>query len=289
MTAVARCSLHCHGRYRHLAAALALLLGGTVALAAPTLTPDEQHETLRAALGAYDDAVEVSRQEPTTAARLYRQAAAGLHALVDAGVQNAAIEYNLGNVYFRLGSLGRAVLHYRRAQRLDPNNSRVAANLRYARDRVEPVILPSGQRRLAQQLLFWHYDTSPQQRWHAMLGLSIAGWGLLLGWLRWRRRALAVTGIVCVVLALAAGESVRWQLSEERDQPAAVVVERDVPLRLGRGEGSDLAFKQPLGPGVELRVLQQRADWVEVRLRNDETGWLPAAAIDYVTPRGRAS
>ena len=258
-----------------------LALWTAPARAQEPLSPQRQREILRDALHAFDQAVAVARENPAQAAQRYRQAVAGFQALRDAGLRNSALEYNLGNAYFRLGDLGQAILHYCRATRLAPGDERLTANLRYARNRIEPFIAPSGQSRLAQQLLFWHYNTSVQQRFWALVVLAAIGWPLLLLWLRWRRRALLVTGLIAVALALVTAASVRWQLEDEARYPAAVVVTKE-PLRLGRGEGSDLALQQPLGPGVECRILQQRGEWVEVRLRNDQTGWLPESAVARV-------
>jgi tetratricopeptide (TPR) repeat protein len=246
------------------------------------LAPARQREILRDALRAFDRAVEVARDDPTQAAQLYRQAQADFEALSEAGIHNARLEYNLGNVCFRLGDLGHAVLHYRRAAALDPADETLTANLRYARDRVEPRIAPSGERRLAQQLLFWHYGTSPRQRFWALVALSAAGWLLMFVWLRVPRRGVLIAGLVAAAAALAAGTSLLGQFHDEARYPPAVLVSGETPLRLGRGEGSDLALKQPLGAGVELRILQQRGDWVEVRLPNDQTGWLPATALERV-------
>jgi tetratricopeptide (TPR) repeat protein len=261
---------------------LLLALAFTSSAVAQSLAPARQREILRDAVSAYDHAVEVARDDPTQAAQLYRQAQAGFQALDEAGLHNACLEYNLGNVCFRLGDLGHAVLHYRRAAALDPADERLTANLRYARDRVEPRIAPSGESRLAQQLLFWHYGSSPSQRFWALVALTTAGWLLMFVWLRARRRGVMIAGLVSAAAALATGTSLLAQTYDETHCPPAVLVSGETPLRLGRGEGSDLALKQPLGPGVELRILQQRGDWVEVRLANDQTGWLPAAAIERV-------
>ncbi len=264
---------------------LALLLGvltpATLRAAEP-LSAARQREILRDALSAFDRAVDVAREDPAQAVQLYRQAEAGFLALGGAGLRNACLEYNLGNVYFRLGDLGHAILHYRRAAALDPSDDRLTANLRYARERVEPRIAPSGQRRLARQLLFWHYGTSVRQRFWALAVLSAGGWLLMLLWLRWRQRGVLIGGLVGAAAALAVGTSLLWQLHTEAHTPPAVVVAREVPLRLGRGAGSDLALKQPLGPGIELRILQERGDWVEIRLANDQTGWLLAAAVERI-------
>ncbi len=262
----------------------AALLGWTANAAAEPLPPQRQREILQEALAAYDRAVSSSRENPTQANQLYHQAAAGFSALVEAGLRNAALEYNLGNTYYRLGDIGRAVLHYRRAQTLDPGDERLAANLRYARDHVEPAIAPSGQRALTRQLLFLHYTTSLQQRCGWMIVAAALGYGLLLAWLRRRHRGLLIGGMAGAVLTLSFGLSLSWELHERSMRPAAVVVTGQPYLRYDRDDSSsaNLVLKQPLGAGVELRILQQRGDWVEVQLSNDQKGWLPAGAIERV-------
>jgi tetratricopeptide (TPR) repeat protein len=246
------------------------------------LSPERRREILREALNAFDDGVAIAHEEPSRAEQLFRQAAGAFEALAADGVRSPALEYNLGNTYFRLGDLGRAVLHYRRARRLDPGHAKLAENLKYARNRVEPTIDLGGEQRLLRRLLFWHYNTSVRLRFWLTLMTSVAGWLGLAVWLRRRWQALAVLGVLALVLGLANAVSVAWQLHDESRHPPSVVVQGEQILRLGRGEGYDPAMKQALGPGIELRVLQQRGDWVEVRLANGQTGWLPAQAVERV-------
>jgi len=51
------------------------------------------------------------------------------------GIRDPRLEYNLGNAYFRMGDLGRAILHYERARMLSPTDRDVRANLELARSR----------------------------------------------------------------------------------------------------------------------------------------------------------
>lgn len=261
-----------------------LLLGslGAVTCGGGPLSTERQREVLAAALGAYDQAASLARQDPARAADSYRQAAAGFEALAAAGVRNASLHYNLGNTYFRLGDVGRAVLHFRLAERLAPRDPRLAANLRYVRERVDPLITPSGESQLLASLLFWHVQTSAHERFLALLALAALGWTLLTAWLVRRRPGLAWTGLVLVILATAVGGSLLVQLRDEAARLEAVVVDARPVLRLGRGEGADLALQQPLGPGVELRVLQERGEWLEVRLASGQTGWLPAGSVQRI-------
>ncbi len=250
--------------------------------AAEPLPPERQRELLREALNAFDEAVGIVRENPAQAEALYRKSAAAFETLAEHGVRNTALEYNLGNTYFRLGELGRAILHYRRAKQLDPTDAALTANLTYARNRVEPYIEPSGTQKLIHRLMFWTNRTSIQDRFWLMVIASIAGWlGLMF---RLRRRSRPITTLAClaIVLGLANAASVAWQLHDETHHPPAVIANGEHVLRLGRGEGHDPALSQPLGPGVELQILNQRADWVEVQLPDNQTGWLPASAIKEI-------
>jgi hypothetical protein len=246
------------------------------------LSPERKRDIVRDALKAFDGAVAIAQDDHTRAKQLFRQAAAAFESLVTDGARSVALEYNLGNTYFRLGELGRAILHYRRARQLEPSDAKLTANLRYARNRVEPSITASGEQRLLRRLLFWHYNTSLRTRFWFIVIASLVGWVGLAIWLHRRSNALALLSGLAIALALANAASAGWQLHDETHRPPAVVVEGEYVLRLGRGEGYDPAMRQPLGPGVELRVLQQRGDWVEVRLANGQTGWLPAAAIAHI-------
>lgn len=273
------CRSHCIAAV--LATALLLLVAPTPAVAAGRLSAQRRAEILRDALSAFDEAVASGQKDPATAADQYRRSAAAFEALIDDGVSNAGIEYNLANAYARLGDTGKAILHYRRALRLDPSDAKLSANLAYIRNRVQPVITESGRSLVAQNLLFWHHGTSLQSRFWAAAGLSAFGW-LWLATRLWNRRLPLSPGILCAVLGLVAGLSASWEIYDASLRPAAVIISGQHTLRLGRGDGADPAMREPLGPGVELRVLNRYADWVEVRLNNGQTGWLPEAAIEDV-------
>ena len=74
----------------------------------------------------------------TAAAAAYRaedydKAAAAYEEVLRGGKESGALYYNLGNSYFKKGSLGKAVLNYERARRLVPRDGDLNFNLEYAR------------------------------------------------------------------------------------------------------------------------------------------------------------
>ena len=79
-----------------------------------------------AAAGQYNEANALYRAGDFAAARrMYLE-------VVDAGVEDARIYYNLGNACFKSGKLGEAILWYERARRLLPHDEDIEANLRFA-------------------------------------------------------------------------------------------------------------------------------------------------------------
>lgn len=264
----------------------AVLAGGvlaavTLGAAGVGLSAARQREILARALDSYDRAVALQRSDAPRARELLRQAAADFGALREAGVDSAALHYNLGNVCLRLGDLGRAIVHYRRAQRLAPRDADIRANLELARARVQPAIPISGQRRLLHEVLYLHHRLSLAERFGIMTLAAVVGWGALTAWLYQRRRPLAVLGWLGVGASLLGAASIGWQLRAEARTPPAVLVQSQT-LRAGRGEAYEPVLRDPLGPGVELEVLGQRGDWCEVRLVNGQRGWLPARALERI-------
>jgi tetratricopeptide (TPR) repeat protein len=233
---------------------------------------------------------EISGAQMAEANQLYEEgqfaaAAARYQALVDAGVQEGHLYYNLGDAYFKLGDLGRAVLNFRRAQRLLPRDGDVTANLRLARsqtvDRID-VEDKGALVDLVRRIVGW---TTIDEA----AALALAIWVLLCGllisailWQRRRRPLLYLAGAVAVLLFFGV-LSIGIRLLDERGRPPAVVVAEEVPLRSGPGE--DYLTEFTLHAGAEVRVVEQRGGWVRIALPGDLQGWAPGEAVIKVATR----
>ena len=78
----------------------------------------------------------------------------------EGGIENGKLYYNLGNVYFRMNDIGRAILNYRRAESYIPNDPNLHQNLSYARSRRLDEIEERQKTKVLRTLFFWHYDLS---------------------------------------------------------------------------------------------------------------------------------
>lgn len=261
----------------------AIVVSAVLALCAIAGATDSPDDRAREALNAYDAGIAaLAQRQPQLANEHFRKAIEGFRALADAGYDNAAVEFNLGNAYARLRQWGRAIVHYRRAERLDPTDTALGGNLRHARQQVTPYVEPAASQQVIDRLLFWTHSTSISERFWIAALCSIAGWAGLAAWLFARRGVILLLAICVILLGVANGVTVIAQLHEWSTRPPAVVVAEPATLRQGRGEAYDPVLENALGPGVELRILEERGDWARVRLVNDLTGWLPLSAVERI-------
>ena len=197
---------------------------------------------------------------------------------------SAGLEYDLGNCHFQLNDLGRAILHYERALRLDPSAEDIRGNLQLARssmvDRVED--LPGmdlasiweriggmdvwAWRSLACVLLFFlllamALTPGRERNWGRAWGIAAGGVGLL-----------AILAIVVSVI--------QWQRFHDRTE--AILLEPRIQVISAPKPGSKVLFV--LHEGVKLNILQEQDGFAEVRLSNGHVGWLRTATVERIAP-----
>ncbi|HNQ90334.1 MAG TPA: tetratricopeptide repeat protein [Verrucomicrobiota bacterium] len=208
----------------------------------------------------------------------FTNAIAGYQELLDAGRQSAAVHYNLGNAYFRAGKTGRAICHYRLAERLAPRDPDVQANLRFARGTVGAAVAPVPVwRRMLPRLSLVQWTWLTAACWWCFLGLLTALVCLP------ERRIVLRRGLFAALIALllaSAGLGLRWR--DEHARPAAVVVQPDSILRHGPLDESPSL--QTLPDGQELTVLDEKDDWLQVSGASRGIGWLRRDRVARVDP-----
>jgi hypothetical protein len=229
--------------------------------------------------------VAISGAPMTQANRLYEtgefaQAAAAYQTLADSGVADGILYYNLGNAYFKSGDLGRAILNYRRAQRLLPRDADIAANLTLARAQTKDQLgtEESGLAQVVTRVLIgW---TTLNEAAALALGLWIVLCGLFVAkmlWRRWRGMPLQiVTIIVAVALALCV-LSVGLRIADAHGRPPGVIVADTVEVH--SGPGTDYLTEFSLHAGAEVRVIEARAGWVRIALPGDLQGWVSEESL----------
>ncbi len=210
-------------------------------------------------------------QETAAAVDAYR-------ALLDDGVDGAALRYNLGTLLLEQGAVGEAVAHLRAARRLDPRDADVAYNLAIAREagadklagdtdaisassigeRIPPLAV-----RVALGVLL------------ALCGVSFAAYGLT----DVKRATLRGLAGGCCAAAIAAGAFWWCRVSFERTREA-VVIGAETSAKKDADAGAAESFVAHDGLlGV---VIEEQNGFVRLRLGNGLEAWFERSTLQFV-------
>jgi tetratricopeptide (TPR) repeat protein len=207
----------------------------------------------------------------------YEGAVDAFSRIVAAGVDDAAVHYNLANSYFKSGRLGFAIYHYRRAHALAPRDGDIAANLEYARFLALDALEEGARTDL--RVESWPDRVSSEEVFRLSAALWILAavaailWQILAqGELFWRRSMMVLAILWAVSFAAAWAVGYRASRVDE-----AVVLPPEARVLSGPGDSFDMAFV--LHEGAEVVVEGQRGSWTEISLPGDLRGWISSEWI----------
>jgi tetratricopeptide (TPR) repeat protein len=247
----------------------------SAAKAAPALPRDQLYALLQEANTAFQTAN--AAKTPDAARPLYDKAILLYEKIIDqGGVRNAGLYYNLANAYLLKEDLGRAILNYRRAEKLDVSDLNVKKNLSFARSQRADRVETSTQRRVLETLFFWHYDFSLKTK--ALLASLFFGILCtvlaLIVWLG-RGSAATVTAVLSGVLFLCLLTSLLVQARQEAGTRYGVITAAEVVARQGDGPNYPPSFKDSLHAGLEFTLVEHRPGWLHIELADGADAWIP--------------
>jgi len=261
---------------------IALILSSGACFGA-TLSREEIVDLYSEGKSLFRQAADMARADPKSAKELYVRAARRWERIArKGGIHNGRLYYNIGNTWFRIGDLGRAILNYRRAERYMPNDPNLIQNLQYARSRRRDPFEEPERRRVLKTVLFWHYDLSMPQRSRVFAVCYVLFW-VGASTRLFARKAFPKWALVCVglVAALFLG-SVAAETAMVASEPAGVILADEVVARKGDGETYQPSFKEPLHAGTEFRLIEERRDWRHIELPDGRRCWIPAKSSELV-------
>ncbi len=214
----------------------------------------------------------------------HADAARAYESSIQEGVSGANVYFNLANANLRAGEKGRAVLNYQRALALRPGHPEAAANLAFLQRTLNlPVPPPTA----------WHQFAE----WMGVDAMAIVAaigvWILLAGLVAllgpWRRPTLGWSLIMLGALPFVAGVLLLLRLHGGPRDPERAIVVSDAGAKAHYAPADNSRDVQVLPAGSELRLLQDRGNWVYVEVAGGVRGWMAASAVDTVVPRVAAA
>lgn len=199
--------------------------------------------------------------------------------LVEAGIKNKTIYYNLGNAYYKTNKIGLAVLNYKRAFRMSPGDKDIIANMAFAREKIVDQIK--------------YEKPFPQIIWENIIYLLTLNEWIMLSVVLYllfmfltivsvlKRDVIAelvfykyLLFIILCVSIIFSGSSYLFY-----DQLEAVITVDEVDVRNGPGENYSKGFI--LHEGTETYVESDSGNWAEIILSNGLKGWVEKSNIQF--------
>lgn len=208
----------------------------------------------------------------------YPEAIDGYLKLIGQGYVNGHLYYNLGNAYFRVGQIGRAILNYKRAQLLIPRDADLNFNLRYALDQTQDAI--AADQNFLNQAFFWLSDMTFRELMWGFAVLNILFWGILVLRLFVRPEWTYYIFIVLLIFWLVGGSSLGVKWHQLQTDLRAVILAAEVDVLAGPDSKDTVLFK--LHEGTTLHRERVEDDWSLIRLSENKRGWIKSSAIEQI-------
>ena len=219
------------------------------------------------------------------AAGEYDSALAIYTKIIDAGVKNGAVYYNMGNCYYRLSMPGPARLYYEKAAALMPNDADIEANIKF----IKSVIV---DRSTDEQAESDDFLTTVLYSIHTMLPLNvqlIAACALLFALALLcsaillkkglARLWLAYGAVLCALLLSVVGVSAGYKIYAMESVQYAIIMAPSVDAK-NQPSGAQTLFTAH--EGTKLRIRNTVGEWCLVNLPNGASGWVQAAALGKI-------
>ncbi len=191
-----------------------------------------------------------------------KDAALQYEMILAGGFKNGQIYYNLGNTYYRQGELGKAILNYRRAERLMPRNADLNANLRLAKDSTDDKELSNEIPVAVRRAFFWFFLLNQNE----IIILAISFYVILMALLfvfitlryAWLKRIITGFSAGLLVILVSLGIKIYSELGVNR----GVIITAKCEVRYGPGEEYEPKFE--IRNGAECVVEDVKDGWYRV-------------------------
>lgn len=239
------------------------------------------------AVATLEDAVEGASKQAADSAYVagdYHTAIRQYESLLQGGV-NAEVYYNLGNSYFKVDDIARAILNYERALLMSPGNGDIRANLEIARAKTVDKVVPQPE-------LFF-------VNWYLSLRavMSVDGWAtvgiltfliFLIGMglyffvtaIQLRKVGFYVA-VVSVCLCLLSNLFAYQQKEIMQRHDKAIILVPSVTVRSTPSESGTGLFILHEGHKVSIKDDSMR-EWREIVIEDGKVGWVRLADIGII-------
>jgi hypothetical protein len=211
---------------------------------------------------------------------LYTEAAERYESILQHGVENGALYYNLGNAWLKSGHVGQAIWAYLQASRWIPRDPDLQSNLTYAQSRATP-----GETMRVPRVIRWatcngHYTPREVAWWMTrLIWVAMCCW-IVMMWVVSVRALMRPMAWGLSLLAGGLGVMLLTQTVWEHARPRGVLVAA-TPAKFAPQAAGTTHFT--LSEGAVVYRTQQQGQWLHIQRADGRSGWIEATALRMLT------
>ncbi len=214
----------------------------------------------------------------------YASAIEAFEALRSEGYDGFDILYNLGNVYYKNGDVGKSIVSFERALRFDPRNPDALHNLNVVRartrDRIEPMPLIFFVR--------WWNELKVSRLpgdffiMSVLLLWLVAGAAFVFFGFRTRmvRRIALVAGILLATMFAISATLYHSRSLELEERRTAVVMQTQVTVKSAPNKSGIDSFV--IHEGLTVEIIGSKQGLLKIRLADGKSGWVQPQSLERI-------
>ena len=216
----------------------------------------------------------------------HANAIAGYRKLIEAGVHDPDVYFNLGTSFAQSGDFPRAILNYERALLLRPNETQASENLRDAEKALEEQRAElEGEATIQRSSSISDAAYGNVSEDALAYALLLANWVFFLALAavstgRWKHRSIYALLLAAGAVLLVAALGLATKAGLLRDGPRVVTLEDRVVLREGPDPRAQLRGEARGGDRGEL--IGRDGDFVKLRLVSGLEGWTTGSGVGLI-------
>lgn len=202
--------------------------------------------------------------------------------LIERGIRNQHLYYNLGNTYFKLGEIGYAVLYYEKALSLKPFDRDIRENLEYAKRSIKERILPLYIESFSRypRIVYSYIKAKNIVYIETFFFTFLIAISLLYLFSPYKRNTLKKYLILSVLLFLIFAATAFSYRYYEKQHPKGIVVEKEIEVLSAPIAESDVLFV--IHEGTKTKLLETRGEWLRITLADGREGWIFRQSIVFI-------
>jgi ABC-type sugar transport system permease subunit len=196
--------------------------------------------------------------------------------LLDRGIQNGYLYYNLGNTHIRLGNTGKGILNYLHAKRFLPRDQDLQANMKYAIQNTVDLI-DWEEQSLLKNIFFWVDNFNLEEHLVFLVSINILFWLCMAIWLYKKNDAINLfrkTVFIVLILSVAS-TAIKWNSMSSTN--FGVILKKTIDVKSGLDNNNVTLFQ--LHEGAIVSIEKDEAGWFKIKLKDGKSGWAKKDAI----------